>query len=114
MACRVEHCDCPRGQVNKSWNVQRHTVVEEARASFEHCFAVFGQGQNETNAGSGADRIRNRVAIKAQAQALVVGDGQNWMVWWWVCIACLLLYLPTILVLAGSWSPARARAALSG
>jgi len=49
----------------------------------------------------------------AATQALVVGNGQGWATWWWVCIACPVIYLPSMLVLAGGWSPARARAALA-
>ena len=49
----------------------------------------------------------------AAAQVFVVGNGQGWATWWWVCIACLVVYLPSILVLAGGWSSARARAALA-
>jgi OPA family glycerol-3-phosphate transporter-like MFS transporter len=49
----------------------------------------------------------------AAAQAFVVGNGQGWTTWWWVCIACLVVYLPSILMLAGGWSPARSRAALA-
>jgi sugar phosphate permease len=50
----------------------------------------------------------------AAAQVFVVGNGQGWASWWWVCIACLLVFLPSILVLAGGWSSARARAVLAG
>jgi ACS family D-galactonate transporter-like MFS transporter len=49
----------------------------------------------------------------AAAQALVVGNGQGWAIWWWVCIACLLVYLPSTLMLVGGWRLARARAALA-
>ena len=49
----------------------------------------------------------------AAAQALVVGNGQNWATWWWVCIACLVVYIPTIAALAGGWAPARARPAIA-
>jgi sugar phosphate permease len=49
----------------------------------------------------------------AAAQVLVVGDGRAWTAWWWLCIACLFVYLPSILILAGSWWPARSRAALA-
>jgi sugar phosphate permease len=49
----------------------------------------------------------------AAAQVLVVGDGQEWTSWWWLCIACLLAYLPSIMLLAGSWRPAHARAVLA-
>jgi OPA family glycerol-3-phosphate transporter-like MFS transporter len=50
----------------------------------------------------------------AAAQVFIVGNGQNWTGWWWVCIACLFLFLPSILVLTGGWRAARARAALAG
>ena len=50
----------------------------------------------------------------AATQALVVGNGQGWITWWWVCIACLVAFFPTLWVLAGGWSPARARAVLAG
>jgi MFS family permease len=49
----------------------------------------------------------------AAAQVFVVGNGQGWATWWWVCIACLLAFLPSILVLAGGWSSARAKVALA-
>jgi sugar phosphate permease len=47
----------------------------------------------------------------AAAQVFVVGNGQNWANWWWVCIACLIVFLPSIQFLAGGWSSPRARAA---
>jgi sugar phosphate permease len=50
----------------------------------------------------------------ATTQALVVGNGQNWATWWWVCIACLLIYLPSIWLLDGAWSPARPRVVPAG
>jgi MFS family permease len=49
----------------------------------------------------------------AATEAFVVGNGQGWATWWWVCIACLVVFLPSMLVLAGGWSPARARAILA-
>jgi MFS family permease len=50
----------------------------------------------------------------AATHALVVGNGQGWPIWWWVCVACLAIYLPTISVLAGAWSRARVRAVPAG
>jgi sugar phosphate permease len=50
----------------------------------------------------------------AAAQAFIVGNGQGWASWWWVCLACLVVFLPTILVLTGGWNSTRARAALAG
>jgi predicted MFS family arabinose efflux permease len=50
----------------------------------------------------------------AAAQVFVVGNGEGWANWWWVCIVSLLLFLPSLQVLAGGWSPARARTAIAG
>lgn len=50
----------------------------------------------------------------AAAQVFVVGNGHGWASWWWVCMACLFLFLPSILTLAGGWSSARIRAAIAG
>jgi ACS family D-galactonate transporter-like MFS transporter len=41
---------------------------------------------------------------KAQADA-----PHQWQNWWWVCVAGQLLFLPFVFVLAGRWSPRRAR-----
>ncbi len=35
----------------------------------------------------------------------------QWVTWWWVCIAGMLVFIPTIFTASGYWSPARARAA---
>src|SRR4051812_32382868 len=33
----------------------------------------------------------------------------QWQTWWWVCIAGQVLFLPFVFVMAGRWSPRRAR-----
>ena len=33
----------------------------------------------------------------------------QWQTWWWVCIAGQILFLPFIFVMAGRWSPRKAR-----
>ncbi|MBV9231479.1 MAG: MFS transporter [Chloroflexi bacterium] len=53
---------------------------------------------------------RTTTTVALLALTLVVGNGQGFMTWWWVCIACLVVFIPTIFVNAGFWSPARARA----
>ncbi|GAB2971907.1 MFS transporter [Amycolatopsis acidiphila] len=42
------------------------------------------------------------------AQAAEEAPGQ-WQNWWWVCIGGEIVFLPLILVMAGRWSPRRAR-----
>ncbi|MQY29404.1 hypothetical protein NRB56_49940 [Nocardia sp. RB56] len=34
---------------------------------------------------------------------------RQWQVWWWVCFAAELLFVPFIFVMSGRWSPRRAR-----
>jgi MFS family permease len=33
----------------------------------------------------------------------------NWQVWWWVCVGGQVLFLPFVFVMAGRWSPRKAR-----
>jgi MFS family permease len=54
--------------------------------------------------------LRWIVVISTLALPIVVGVGQGWGTWWWVCIAGQVLFLPTIITAAGHWNPARARA----
>ncbi len=55
--------------------------------------------------------LRMIVVISTLAFSFVVRnqvDGQQWATWWWVCIAGLIVFIPTIFVASGSWKPARA------
>ncbi|MEZ0093769.1 MFS transporter [Streptacidiphilus sp. EB129] len=45
-----------------------------------------------------------------EVQAAQADNPQNWRTWWFVCLAGQLLFLPFIFVMAGRWSPKRARA----
>ena len=49
--------------------------------------------------------------IAILALPLVVGKGQGWETWWWVCVVGQILFLPTILLASGYWNPVQARAA---
>ncbi len=44
----------------------------------------------------------------AVAQASANAPGQ-WKDWWWVCVGGMVLFLPFVLVMAGRWSPRKAR-----
>ena len=44
----------------------------------------------------------------AVAQASTNAPGQ-WKDWWWVCVGGMVLFLPFVLVMAGRWSPRKAR-----
>jgi len=59
--------------------------------------------------------IRVVVVLSTLGFGLVVTNVQNpgqWATWWWVGIGGYLLFLPTISLSSGQWSPARARAAV--
>jgi len=59
--------------------------------------------------------LRGVVVLSTLAFSFVVRnqfDGSQWATWWWVCIAGLVVFLPTIFVASGYWSPARTRAAV--
>lgn len=59
--------------------------------------------------------LRLIVVLSTLAFSFVVRNqlnGQQWATWWWVCIAGLIVFIPTIFVASGSWKPARASAAV--
>ncbi len=52
--------------------------------------------------------LRLIVVLSTLAFSFVVRDqlnGQQWATWWWVCIAGLIVFIPTIFVASGSWKP---------
>jgi len=53
--------------------------------------------------------LRIFVVISTLGLPLVVGNGQGWATWWWICIAGILIFIPTIFTATGYWSMARAR-----
>lgn len=58
--------------------------------------------------------LRMVVVLSTLAFSFVVTnavDGGQWATWWWVCIAGLLVFLPTIFVVSGYWRPSSTRAA---
>jgi hypothetical protein len=59
--------------------------------------------------------IRWVVVLSTLAFSFVVVNIKNpaqWATWWWVCIAGVIVFLPTAFLASGYWSPARARAAV--
>jgi len=42
------------------------------------------------------------------AQAAADGPRQ-WQTWWWICTACQVLFMPFVFLMAGRWSPRRAK-----
>jgi MFS family permease len=48
-------------------------------------------------------------ANAAEVQKAAADNPHQWQTWWWVCVAGQLLFLPFIFVMAGRWSPRKAR-----
>ncbi|PXX70959.1 nitrate/nitrite transporter NarK [Nocardia tenerifensis] len=55
-----------------------------------------------------ADRLFIETNGPAVAQATKDNPGQ-WQRWWWVCMIAQLAFVPLVFVMAGRWSPKRAR-----
>lgn len=58
--------------------------------------------------------IRIVVVISTLAFGFVVVNTQmagQWATWWWICVGGMVVFIPTAFLIAGYWSPARARAA---
>ncbi len=53
--------------------------------------------------------LRIFVVVSTLGLPLVVGKGQGWSTWWWICIAGMVIFIPTIFTATGYWSIARAR-----
>ncbi|GHO96029.1 hypothetical protein KSF_060770 [Reticulibacter mediterranei] len=59
--------------------------------------------------------LRLIVVLSTLAFSFVVRDQHNglqWATWWWVCIAGLIVFIPTIFVASGSWKPTSIHAAI--
>jgi MFS family permease len=44
-----------------------------------------------------------------QVQNALNAAPREWRTWWWVCVGCEVAFVPFIFVMAGRWSPRRAR-----
>lgn len=53
--------------------------------------------------------LRFFVVVSTLGLPLVVGNGQGWGTWWWICIAGMMVFIPTIFTATGYWNIARAR-----
>jgi MFS family permease len=44
-----------------------------------------------------------------QVQNALNASPREWRTWWWVCVGCEAFFIPFVFVMAGRWSPRRAR-----
>jgi MFS family permease len=59
--------------------------------------------------------LRMVVVLSTLAFSFVVtndANGSQWAIWWWVCIAGLVVFLPTIFAVSGYWRTSRTRSAI--
>ena len=45
----------------------------------------------------------------AQVQAASASNPKDWQDWWWVCVGGEAVFIPFVFVMAGRWSPRKAR-----
>ena len=56
-----------------------------------------------------ADDLAYLSAHAAEVQKAQSDSPHQWQTWWWVCIAGQVVFLPFVFVMAGRWSPRKAR-----
>lgn len=53
--------------------------------------------------------LRFFVVVSTLGLPLVVGNGQGWGTWWWICVGGMVVFIPTIFTATGHWSISKAR-----
>ncbi len=56
--------------------------------------------------------IRVVVVAASLGFSFVVGAAGNWLAWWWVAVAGVVVFIPVSFTVAGYWTRGRARAAI--
>ena len=95
-------------QANPTNTAAATTAVGEIAAAFHVSPAVATQRFTATSTVPKADLAYLTAHGTAVTTAAVAAPGQ-WRNWWWVCVGGDVVFLPFILVMAGRWSPRRAR-----
>ncbi|WP_448639505.1 MFS transporter [Geodermatophilus sp. URMC 63] len=69
----------------------------------------YGTVLQEANAAIPADDLAYLAEHGEEVAAAAEENPHQWQTWWWVCVAGQVLFLPFVFVMAGRWSPRRAR-----
>jgi MFS family permease len=69
----------------------------------------YGTVLEEANAAIPADDLAYLAEHGEEVAAAAEENPRQWQTWWWVCVAGQVLFLPFVFVMAGRWSPRRAR-----
>ncbi|SDD25143.1 Major Facilitator Superfamily protein [Geodermatophilus telluris] len=69
----------------------------------------YGTVLQQANTSIPADDLAYLAEHGDEVAAAAEENPRQWQRWWWVCVAGQLLFLPFVFVMAGRWSPRRAR-----
>ncbi|MFC1407261.1 MULTISPECIES: MFS transporter, partial [Streptacidiphilus] len=79
-------------------------AVPSADLSF---LSTYGPGLQDPKVATALERLQSQAP---EVRTAAKDAPSQWQTWWWVCLAGQLLFLPFIWLMAGRWSPAKARA----
>ncbi len=71
--------------------------------------APYGATLTSANAAIPPADLKYLSANGTKVQKAAKDNPKQWQSWWWVCFAAQLVFLPFIFVMAGRWSPRKAR-----
>jgi hypothetical protein len=104
------------GQIMQGLHVDQATAVKlltslgsaDVQANLQKAAGYAGdlQKAGSTFSKSQLDYLAKHGPAVAQAAK---DNPHQWQTWWWVCVAGQVVFLPFVFVLAGRWSPRRAK-----
>jgi MFS family permease len=104
------------GQIMKGLGVEQATAVQllTSLASPDVQANLQAAGKYATDlqgaAGAFSEDDLNYLSTHGPDVAQAAEDNPHqWQTWWWVCIAGQIVFLPFVFVMAGRWSPRRAK-----
>jgi ACS family D-galactonate transporter-like MFS transporter len=109
------------GEIMQKLNVDQATAVQRLQAlgavppaDVAFLLSTGPQVQNAANQLTAAGKIPPKdlaflQANGAKVQQAAKDNPHQWQTWWWVCALGQVVFLPFIFVMAGRWSPRRAR-----
>jgi MFS family permease len=87
-------------------------LISLGNAQTQQSLKTAGQWAADLKAAPGALGTANIDYLKAHGAQVAKAAEDNphqWQNWWWVCIGGQLVFLPFVFIMAGRWSPRRAR-----
>lgn len=88
------------GTLNANWFAAYSETIEDINPALVGTgFALYGS------------MVRILAVVTILAFIAVVGNGAGYGIWWWICVAGLIVFMPSIFMLSGYWSSRSAWAA---